>query len=69
LITLLSFIDPTFIDSAFTIKSIPETEFVDFKDGNFLYPVPEDKIVKDLTGPDGEVDVVEYSNMSHSADP
>jgi hypothetical protein len=57
--TLLSFIDPTFIDFAFAIKSIPETEFVDFKGGSFLYPVPEDIILKDLTGPDGEVDVVE----------
>ena len=69
MITLLSFIDPTFIDFAFAIKSIPETEFVDFKDGNFLYPVPEDIMLKDLAGPDVEVDVVEYSNTSQSVDP
>jgi hypothetical protein len=57
--TLLSFIDPTFIDFAFATKFIPETEFVDFKDGNFLYPVPDDIIFKDLTEPDAEVDDVE----------
>ena len=69
MITLLSFIDPTFIDFAFAIKSIPEVELVDFKVGNFLYPVPEDIILKDLTGPDEEFDVVEYSNVSHSVEP
>ena len=67
--TTVSFTDPTSFDLGFAIKSTPEVEFVDFKVGNFLYPVPEDKIVKDLTDPDAEVDVVEYSNVSQSVDP
>ena len=67
--TLLSFIEPISIDFALTTKSTPEVELVDFKVGNFLYPIPEDMIFKDLTGSDGEVDVVEYSNLSHSVEP
>ena len=35
-------------------------------DGNFLYPFPEDIIFKELIPPFAFLDVVEYSNISHS---
>ena len=54
-----SLTDPTALDNAFTNKSEPETEFVDFKIGKDLYPDPKDNTFNDFTGPEAELDVVE----------
>ena len=63
---LVSFTDPIAFDLAFTIKSDPKSELVDFKTGSSLYPDPKDKTFNELTGPDANAEVVEYSKISHS---
>ena len=57
---------PIVFDNVDTIKSLPLTELVDFKVGNFLYPDPESKIWSSLTAPWAFSDAVLYSKVSHS---